>query len=161
MFTFFFVFFLFWLFFSSPFSFIGFVFFFHLFFIILSLFFERFLFYWITPSLLVTSYRASHSILSTEKSCFKHFGKPKLLLKSIFFPTNTPRVFHIEMTWKHSFPRRFNVEYTWWVCRVASIRKIQFRKKLYLLRSSIHIAMMYSNISFKFWFKTEQKTRAT
>ena len=32
--------------------------------------------------------------------------------------TNTPRVFHIETTWKRSFPRRFNVEYTWSVSRV-------------------------------------------
>ena len=33
-------------------------------------------------------------------------------------PTNTPRGFHVEMTWKRSFPRRFNVESTWCVCRV-------------------------------------------
>ena len=32
-------------------------------------------------------------------------------------PTNRPRVFHVEMTWKQSFPRRFNVEYMWCVCR--------------------------------------------
>ena len=31
-----------------------------------------------------------------------------------YIPTNTPRVFHVEMMW-----RRFNVEYTWYVCRVA------------------------------------------
>ena len=37
------------------------------------------------------------------------------------YPTNTPRVFHVEKTWKRSFPRRFNVEeYTWCVCRVDS-----------------------------------------
>ena len=34
------------------------------------------------------------------------------------YPANTPRVFHVETTWKRSFPRRFYVEYTWCVCRV-------------------------------------------
>ena len=33
------------------------------------------------------------------------------------FPADTPRVFHVETTWKKSFPRRFNVEYTRCVCR--------------------------------------------
>ena len=37
------------------------------------------------------------------------------------FPTNTPRGFHVETTWKQSFPRRFNVESTWCVCRVYSL----------------------------------------
>ena len=37
------------------------------------------------------------------------------------FPTNTPRVFHVETTWKRSFPRRFNVENTWSVCRVRDL----------------------------------------
>ena len=32
-------------------------------------------------------------------------------------PTNTPRVFHVETTWKRPFLRRFNVEYMWCVCR--------------------------------------------
>ena len=32
-------------------------------------------------------------------------------------PTNTPRVFHAETTWKQTFPHHFNVEYTWSVCR--------------------------------------------
>ena len=32
-------------------------------------------------------------------------------------PTNTPRVFHVEMTWKRTFPCRFNVESTWSVIR--------------------------------------------
>ena len=32
-------------------------------------------------------------------------------------PTNTPRVSHVETTWKRSFQHRFNVEYTWCVCR--------------------------------------------
>ena len=34
------------------------------------------------------------------------------------YPTNTPRGFHVETTWKRLFPRRFNVESTWCVCRV-------------------------------------------
>ena len=35
-------------------------------------------------------------------------------------PTNTPRGFHVAMTWKRSFPRHFNVESTWSVCRKVS-----------------------------------------
>ena len=35
------------------------------------------------------------------------------------FPTNTPRVFHIETTWKRLFTRRFNLKYTWCVCRAV------------------------------------------
>ena len=35
------------------------------------------------------------------------------------YPTSTPRVFHVETTWKRPFPRRFNVEYTWSICRVS------------------------------------------
>ena len=31
-------------------------------------------------------------------------------------PTNSPRGFHVETTWKRSFPRRLNVESTWCVC---------------------------------------------
>ena len=34
----------------------------------------------------------------------------------IYKPKNTPRVFHVETTWKLQFPRRFNVEYMWCVC---------------------------------------------
>ena len=40
-----------------------------------------------------------------------------LLLFFTCSPTYTPRVFHVETTWKRSFPRRFNVEYTWFVRR--------------------------------------------
>ena len=36
-------------------------------------------------------------------------------------PTNTPRVFHVETTWKRTFPRSFNVEYKWSVCRAVSV----------------------------------------
>ena len=35
------------------------------------------------------------------------------------FPTNAPRVFRVETTWKRSFLRRFNVEYTLCVCMVT------------------------------------------
>ena len=31
-------------------------------------------------------------------------------------PTNTPRVFHVETTWKWSFPLVFNVEHTRCIC---------------------------------------------
>ena len=40
-----------------------------------------------------------------------------LLLFFTYHPTYTPRVFHVETTWKRSFPSRFNVEYTWFVRR--------------------------------------------
>ena len=39
-----------------------------------------------------------------------------LYISIYYIPTNTPRVFHVETTWKRLFPRRFNVEYTWSVC---------------------------------------------
>ena len=32
-------------------------------------------------------------------------------------PTNAPRGFHVETTWKRPFPRCFNVESMWCVCR--------------------------------------------
>ena len=35
-------------------------------------------------------------------------------------PTNRPREFHVETTWKLAFPRRFNVESTWCVCSGCS-----------------------------------------
>ena len=35
--------------------------------------------------------------------------------------TNTPRVFHVETTWKLPFPRRFNVEYKCCVCKVKAL----------------------------------------
>ena len=40
------------------------------------------------------------------------------------YPTNTPRVFHVETTWKRAFPRRFTVEYAWRVCRVDSLWRL-------------------------------------
>ena len=36
-------------------------------------------------------------------------------------PTNTSRVFHVEMKWKRPFPRRFNLKCTWCVCRGLSL----------------------------------------
>ena len=38
-------------------------------------------------------------------------------------PTNRPRVFHTETTWKLSFPRRFNVEYTCFICTDSTIKE--------------------------------------
>ena len=35
------------------------------------------------------------------------------MLLTLNFPINTPRIFHVETTWKRSFPRRFNVEHMW------------------------------------------------
>ena len=32
-------------------------------------------------------------------------------------PTNTPRGFQVDTTWKRPFPRRSNVESGWCVCR--------------------------------------------
>ena len=51
----------------------------------------------------------------TLKNERKIFGNVCLLFNEI--PTNTPRGFHVETTWKRSFPRRFNVESTLCVCR--------------------------------------------
>ena len=45
-----------------------------------------------------------------------HF--PEYCLEMLIEPTNAPRVFHVETTWKRPFPRRFNVEYMWRVCSV-------------------------------------------
>ena len=39
-------------------------------------------------------------------------------------PTNTPRGFHVETTWKQSLPCRFKVESTWCVCRVGTCLQI-------------------------------------
>ena len=37
------------------------------------------------------------------------------------FPTNKPRGFHFQTTWKHSFPRHFNVEFTWCISRELNV----------------------------------------
>ena len=41
-----------------------------------------------------------------------------LIFKLKTYPTNTPRGFHVETTWKRPLPRRFSVEFTWCVCWV-------------------------------------------
>ena len=81
-----------------------------------------------------------------------------LMLFFVFFcfsysPTNTPRGFYVETTWKWSFPRRFNVESTWCVCREALSRincikwtshtfltlqkKMKFSIKVFLVNASL------------------------
>ena len=63
--------------------------------------------------------------------------------------TNTPRVFHVETTWKRSFPRRFNVEYTWNLCRLSlftSIPPTQDQSPLIFVRAKdrAHILLFYN-----------------
>ena len=41
-----------------------------------------------------------------------------LNIDRLCIPTNTPRVFRFETTWKRSFPCRFKVEYTCCVCKI-------------------------------------------
>ena len=54
-------------------------------------------------------------------------------------PTNTPREFHVETTWKRPFPRRFNVQSTWCVCREALETSLSEIVCFYWFRSrSIH-----------------------
>ena len=47
---------------------------------------------------------------------------------SKYIPTNTPRGFHVETTWKRPFPRRFNVESTWCVCKDIFLLLIAVRE---------------------------------
>ena len=47
--------------------------------------------------------------------------------------TNTPRIFHVETTWKRAFPYRFKVGYTWCICKINSIVKPYIAKKTALL----------------------------
>ena len=37
------------------------------------------------------------------------------------YPTNAPRVFHVEIKWKPPFSRRFNVEYICCVCKTLYV----------------------------------------
>ena len=46
----------------------------------------------------------------------------------ISLPTNTPRGFHVETTWKRPFPRCFNVQSTWCVCRANAFRFVKSLK---------------------------------
>ena len=55
----------------------------------------------------------TESILTLELSSYQL--NPSICGK---YPTNTPREFIVETTWK--FPRRFNLESTWCVCRVIT-----------------------------------------
>ena len=59
-------------------------------------------------------------LLELLHGCFPNISKNIYIfehpLKSLH-PTNTPRVFHVETTWKRSFLRHLNVEYTRCVCR--------------------------------------------
>ena len=47
----------------------------------------------------------------------KHGTKP--VLDFWFFPTNTPRVFNVETTWKRSLLSRFNIKHTWCIFRIV------------------------------------------
>ena len=60
-------------------------------------------------------------------------------------PTNTPRVFHVETTWKRSFPRLFNVKYTWCVCRKESISELEG----VAFYNIIHSQRTHKNVSVK------------
>ena len=70
------------------------------------------------------------------------------------YPTNTPRVFPIEMTWKRPFRRRFNVEYTWFVCSVISVklavRDVTQLKPRYLYKASKIQSAWDSRINLEF-----------
>ena len=59
-----------------------------------------------------------------DRECSHRWGQSLCRIQSFpnptgNFPTNTPRGFHVETTWKRSFARRFNVESTWCVCRLG------------------------------------------
>ena len=43
----------------------------------------------------------------------------KAVLDFWLFPTNTPRVFHVETTWKRSLLSRFNIKHTWCTFRIV------------------------------------------
>ena len=58
------------------------------------------------------------NISFSKALCFQVWASLEWCVWNMEIPTNTPRVFHVETTWKRSFPRRFNMEYTWSVCRV-------------------------------------------
>ena len=61
-------------------------------------------------------YLCCYIILTSLHLCCIY--KPKSIpFISSTIPTNTPRRFHVETTWKRPFPCRFNLESTWYVCR--------------------------------------------
>ena len=88
------------------------------------------------------------------KVWLKHQNFQILILTNtrIPFPTDTPRVFHVETTWKRTIPHRFNVEYTWSVCRVCQDRQFhatviaagELRAQSTKLRVSETATRMYS-----------------
>ena len=56
-----------------------------------------------------------------QKAVVNKFLKfTKRYLYQSLLPTNTPRGFYVETTWKRSFPRSLNVELMWCVCRLFS-----------------------------------------
>ena len=67
-------------------------------------------------------------------------------------PTDTPRVFHVETTWKRTISRLLNVEYTRSVCRVCQDRQFhaaviaagELRAQSSKLRVSETATRMYS-----------------
>ena len=54
----------------------------------------------------------------TSINVIARLQRRRFFIVSLDCPTNTPRGFHVETTWKRPFPRRFNMESTWCVCRV-------------------------------------------
>ena len=55
-----------------------------------------------------TVFHLLHGIFIKAGTNNMHNGEKNFL--QCFFPTNTPRVFHVKTSWKRSFPRPFNVE---------------------------------------------------
>ena len=74
-----------------------------------------------------------------------------------YLPTNSPRIFHVEATWKWLLPRHFNVEYTWCVCGGFSPHK----KWSFLLKiSSVNVTKYAVLCGFDhiYWRKSSWKT---
>ena len=59
-------------------------------------------------------------------------------------PTNTPRLFHIEMMQKCLFPHCFNVEYTWSVCRADVLQNRCSQKFCYIIRKAPVLKSLFS-----------------
>ena len=88
---------------------------------------QKWIFFWSVCSCIWTEYR---KIRTGRNSVFGHFHVVAFHMIHNYLhglcwcfamhPTNTPRVFQVETTWKRPFPRRFNVEYTWCACRVTT-----------------------------------------
>ena len=52
------------------------------------------------------------------------------------FPTNAPRGFHVETTWKRLLPRRFNVESTW--CVFTVYNHLRTFKNCFSIRNALN-----------------------